>query len=102
MLQAPDVCLTKTFIDYLFRKVRVVGYAAQICDKINPYSVLVEMHEENVEGSGMEDTGLVGVEWIHMPQDGVQWQALLSTMRKVICGFRKRGDLCSSGMLRSV
>jgi len=63
---------------------RVVRYAAQMCVKVNPYSVLVEIHEENVEGSGMEDTGLVGVEWIRMAQDGVQWQALVNTMRKVI------------------
>jgi hypothetical protein len=51
---------------------RVVGYGPHMGDKINPYSVLVEIHEENVEGSGMEDTGLVGVEWIHMAQDGAQ------------------------------
>jgi len=51
---------------------RVVGYGAQTGEQINPYSVLVEIDEENVEGSGMEDTGLVGVEWIHMAQDAVQ------------------------------
>jgi len=84
MLQLPDVCLTKIFIYYLFRKIRVVGYAAQMCEKINPYSVLLEIHEENVEQSGMEDTGLVRVEWIRIAQDGVQWQALVNTMRKVI------------------
>jgi len=43
-------------------------------EKINPYSVLVEIHEESVEGSGMEDTGLVDVGWIDMAQDGVRWR----------------------------
>ena len=36
------------------------------------------------KGGGMEDTGLVRVEWVHMAQDGVQWQDLVNTMRKVI------------------
>ena len=75
---------------------RVVRYAAQMCVKVNPYSVLVEIHEENVEGSGMEDTGLVGVEWIRMAQDGVQRQALVNTMRKVIWSFRReRDEICA-------
>ena len=40
---------------------RVVGYGVNTGEKINPYSVLVEIHDENVEGSGMKDTGLVSL-----------------------------------------
>jgi hypothetical protein len=46
---------------------RVVGYCVNTGEKINPYSVLVEIHEENVKGSGMEDTGLVSeFVWLRM------------------------------------
>ena len=66
-------CLSLSHIYSLFiDKDESAGYGAQTGEQINPYSVLVEIDEENVEGSGMEDTGLVGVEWIHMAQDAVQ------------------------------
>ena len=70
----------------------MVGYGAHMREKINPYSVHVEIYEENVEGSGMEDTGLDGVEWIHMAQDGIQWRVLVNTFRKVIQAFHREGD----------
>jgi hypothetical protein len=47
------------------------------------YSLLVLGIERRIILKYLTDTGWEGVEWIHLPEDRVQWQALVYAVMKL-------------------